>query len=221
MKLNKLKLFLAASVFTSCTVFAQIPQAHDLSLQASVSFKNVELESSQTKKIVYGLNGEKHAFTSDASFPALGEAWKDPSGMIWGDIVKKDGHPVLMNQYQANSYCKSIAAELPSKEEFVRLREYMGAHHGNDENYNRVGAEIKPGYTPQVLPNLSEKNYFWTSSICPLDTDSSSISCPHGTKYASGDFGSFGYVFNSNSGFIGSGYSGGVTFSVRCVMKYK
>ena len=94
----------------------------------------------------------------------FGEAWRDPSGMIWGDIAKNaDGSIRHMDQYQATEYCQSLGAQLPSREDFVRLREYMGARSGTYE-----------GYSPQVIPNLTRNeggrtysNYFWSSSVHP------------------------------------------------------
>ncbi len=108
-------------------------------------------------------------FTRDTSNASLGEAWRDPDGLIWGDIVKEDesvrymvhssqhmkefGRPLPEGTLGAKEYCKSIGARLPSKEEFIRLREYMGAQSGTHE-----------GYSAQVLPNLSGY-WFWSSSV--------------------------------------------------------
>ena len=79
-------------------------------------------------RIADGSNGVKFVFTRDRSIPALGKAWKDPSGMIWGDIVRTAlGTVNEMDYSSAVEYCKRINAKLPSKEDFVRLREYMGA----------------------------------------------------------------------------------------------
>lgn len=153
-----------------------------------------------------------HVFTRDTSNPELGEAWRDPSGMIWGDIVKKaDGTPYFMNHKNATAYCKSIGAELPSgwessqnksnggqNSDFVRLREYMGATSRSNE-----------GYAPQVLPNLTHvqdgetrNRYFWSSSVHP-------------------DYSNYAYVFNGRYGYIGTGNRDYVGFglSVRCVAR--
>ena len=111
----------------------------------------------------------------------FGEAWRDPSGMIWGDIAKNaDGSIRHMDQYQATEYCQSLGAQLPSREDFVRLREYMGARSGTYE-----------GYSPQVIPNLTRNeggrtysNYFWSSSVPP-------------------DVSDYGYHFHGRDGDIG------------------
>ncbi|MBI1860437.1 MAG: DUF1566 domain-containing protein [Deltaproteobacteria bacterium] len=125
----------------------------------------------------------------------FGEAWLDPSGMTWGDIVnKEDGSPEYMKHKDADQYCKSIGAELPSREDFVRLREYMGAKSGTYD-----------GYAPQVLPNLTDSkgtsNFFWSSSIHPDYPD---------------DVAS---TFNGHSGRIGyGGRDHANVHSVRCVV---
>lgn len=107
-------------------------------------------------------DGKEHIFVLDPSRPALGEAWRDESGMIWGDILKNADHSIrYLNQDTATDYCKSIGAILPSEGDFNRLREYMGAKSG-----------IYEGYTPQVLPNLVRNtgnrtlsNFFWSSTV--------------------------------------------------------
>jgi len=95
-----------------------------------------------------------HVFVQDRSLPALGDAWRDESGVIWGDVVwSSDGQSIeYMHHYlQAQTYCQSLGAELPSEQDFERLRSYMGATRHSSK-----------GYTPQVLPHL--KGYdFWSS----------------------------------------------------------
>jgi hypothetical protein len=121
-------------------------------------------------RVLEGASGARrtssgHAFTHDSSVAALGDAWRDESGMIWGDIVRNsDGSIRYMDQYDAVSYCQGIGAELPTLEDFARLRSYMGASVGSPS-----------GYTLQVLPNLYRteggspvSNYFWSSSFEPF-----------------------------------------------------
>ena len=99
-----------------------------------------------------------------------------------------------MNHIVATDYCKSIGAELPSLEDFIRLREYMGAKSGSPE-----------GYTSQVLPNLpytergeTGSRYFWSSSVHRVDSDVAYVFV-----------GRNGYIVYVNRGFD-------VVFSVRC-----
>mgnify|MGYP001579336401 CR=1 FL=1 len=153
-------------------------------LRARVDARIVELEGALPTRIAHGANGLETTFTRDSSIAALNEAWRDPSGMIWGDIVTNDDHSIrYMDQYQATTYCESIGATLPSREDFARLRGYMGATTAASEYSGS-------GYTPQVLPNLyrtvdgrSVSNYFWSSSVHPGGSD-------------------FGYVFFGRTGYV-------------------
>ena len=141
-------------------------------------------------------------FVRDTSLPALGEAWRDPSGMIWGDMVPDlAGYPYkfpMTTHEKALNYCKSIGAGLPSVKDFTRLREYMGAAAGSAN-----------GYKPQVLPNLVyvEKNErpdgqtFWASEIHP--------------KYDSNAF-----LFNGENGTITHAFRFGHQATIRCVYKH-
>ena len=125
-------------------------------------------EVAPSPRIAFRANGQANFFVRDTSIAALNEAWRDPSGMIWGDIVRNEDRSIhFMDQYQASTYCESIGATLPSREDFVRLREYMGARSGTYE-----------GYTPQVLPNFTRNdggetygNSFWSSSVHPDDSN--------------------------------------------------
>ena len=149
------------------------------SLRDRVNARIAELEGcvppTPTTRIAHGANEQETTFTRDTSIAALGEAWRDPSGMIWGDIVRNEDHSIryedhsirYMDQFQATTYCESKGATLPSREDFVRLRGYMGATTAASE-YSGAG------FTPQVLPNLyrtengrSVSNYFWSSSVHP------------------------------------------------------
>lgn len=99
------------------------------------------------------------AFSQDTTFLLLGEAWRDPNGLIWGDTVTESGRDIRpMNYPDANHYCASIGARLPTKDEFNKLREYMG--------WTSEG-----GYSPQVLPHFSDYYWFWSSTPFPDDPD--------------------------------------------------
>lgn len=118
---------------------------------------------------------------------AFGEAWQDPSGMIWGDVKRlPDGSPRTMNHSDAEAYCKKLGAELPSGYEinwngtggypnrdsdFVRLSKYMGAKYVFDDRGRKYSDK---GYSPQILPNLTYEEdgktksaVFWSSSVNP------------------------------------------------------
>jgi hypothetical protein len=105
-------------------------------------------------------NGE-HLFVLDQSIADLGEAWIDESGMLWGDVIKNiDGSIRYLNHEEASEYCKNLGTILPSEDDYIRLRIYMGAK-----------SDLYEGYKPQVLPNLLRvvngkefSNFFWTST---------------------------------------------------------
>ena len=97
-------------------------------------------------------------FSFDISYPFLGEAYQDPAGMVWGDIVSNNGTSVLMDFLSAKTYCQSYGAFLPSRNEWSTFSEYLTKY-----------GQLYPAYTPltkdgndTVLPNL-DKNYFWVT----------------------------------------------------------
>ncbi len=108
-----------------------------------------------------GADGQEHIFTRDTSVPALGEAWRDESGVIWGDLVVHRTSVVPERSIRvtlhsvAAAYCDRIGAQLPSRTDFERLSEYLGA----------TAASDREGYTPQILPNLDR--YYWASWVHP------------------------------------------------------
>lgn len=149
----------------------------------------------------------------------FGEAWRDPSGMIWGDIIKnKDDSPRSTSQMNADKYCKEIGAQLPSgypitlngecgfphtDSDFERFRKYMGAKWVEGEG-------IPDGYKPQVLPNLPHTvkgkilgHYFWSSST-------------HDCGRVSGD----AYIFNGSKGNLFR-YWRNYSSVARCVVPFR
>jgi len=52
-------------------------------------------------------------FTQIINHPELGDAWLDPSGLIWGDTpLDSDGNPINLNHADATQYCAKIGARL-------------------------------------------------------------------------------------------------------------
>jgi hypothetical protein len=108
--------------------------------------------------------------------PELGEAWKDESGLIWGDEALDAGGPRgnRLFQWEAVSYCASIGARLPTKDEFERLAKFLGK-----------GGPT--GYTAEILPHLTNNANttaaYWTSSFNP---ECPTTSCPY---FFYGDYG--------------------------------
>jgi len=169
---------LEVSRLTADPVLAGTVSRHQTKSEVSKrSFSRAKMTDANTSaetKVSEKADGTEVIWTRDTTTnPRLGEAWRDPSGMIWGDIVMDQaGDDISMNHKNATEYCKSIGAKLPSKEDFIRLREYFGALPGSDK-----------GYFPQVLPHLTYleqgktvRGYaLWSSSFLPYDLDHVSI----------------------------------------------
>jgi hypothetical protein len=93
-----------------------------------------------------------HLFQKTHSLSALGDAWKDDSGIVWGDLVQDSkGQPALVTQAQANDYCQQIGARLASRMEFIQLALFLGDG-------------CQTGFDPLSFPNL-EGHLFWSSTF--------------------------------------------------------
>ncbi len=72
----------------------------------------------------------------------LGEAWQDPRGVIWGDVVNDIlGDTKYLTVGDAEAYCETQGARLASYDDLVALQHYFGKG-------------THAGYKPQILPNL-------------------------------------------------------------------
>ncbi len=122
-------------------------------------------------KVSVDAKGKEHKFIRDTSIPALGEAYRDDKGLIWGDVAKdKDGEILEMSHRKALAYCENINKDfpkfeirLPTKEEFTRLRDNLGSKTGNKIFESAEGYSPKDKSGKDILPNLS-KDWFWSSS---------------------------------------------------------
>src|SRR5262245_5346979 len=76
-------------------------------------------------------------FLSDTSLPGLGNAFRDPAGLVWGDTLNLrdgkeeesmpgDGPASSLSQPEADAYCKNLGARLPTRVEFERLYVDLG-----------------------------------------------------------------------------------------------
>jgi hypothetical protein len=129
-------------------------------------------------------------FTRDTSAPALGEAYRDPSGLIWGSIVMAQGQVNSMTQYGADKYCRDGGARLPRKEEFEQLAKYLGR--GTAQGYSPYLADGRTDF----LPGLP----WWTSWSSDVTIDNSGA-----------------YVFYGGVGDF-SPNRRGMNFAFRCVV---
>jgi hypothetical protein len=151
----------AQSIFEQIKL--QIEQIKDVATAAAK--KAVQPVAPPTTLKSKSVDGKEHLWVRDTSNSKLGEAWRDEKDLVWGDIIKKsDGTIFKMNHADATNYCTSIGARLPTRDEFVRLRDLMGATSRAGFSDARVS-----GYSPQILPNLDnlDKNWFWSASSPP------------------------------------------------------
>ncbi len=95
-------------------------------------------------------------FTRDTSKPALGEAYRDPSGLIWGSIVRLEGKVNKMVQRDAESYCISSGARLPTRSDVYQLEKFLGE--GTTTGYSPF---LVDGIT-EVLPDFTTQ-WIWLS----------------------------------------------------------
>ncbi|MCX6123615.1 MAG: hypothetical protein NTV34_02525 [Proteobacteria bacterium] len=130
---------IGVALIWACTSCNSVTGAHSSSLLEQHS-KSMDPQEPRTT-----LSG--YVFARDTSNPKLGEAWRDPLGMIWGDIVlKADGSHARFNLKDATEYCKNIGAQIPTVDDFGRLSDYLG----------RLVPGATAGYKPQILPNLTQ-----------------------------------------------------------------
>jgi len=126
-----------------------------------------------------------YEFTRITDRPKLGEAWKDPSGLIWGDlVVSSNGKGIYMKHKEAEAYCQSIGARLPSSADYDHLSKFF---YWGRKNLQSDFADSN-GFKQTILPHLdfidNGGRLYWSS------TPSTS--------------GHHFYVFDSIKGFVGS-----------------
>jgi hypothetical protein len=100
-------------------------------------------------------------FFRDQRFPNMGEAWRDPSGLVWsGTRRSADGKKFVFNTHiEATKYCTAKGGRLPTAKEFEGLANFLGANTG--AGYSPHLADGKTS----ILPGLSiEEDYFKVSN---------------------------------------------------------
>jgi formylglycine-generating enzyme required for sulfatase activity len=95
-------------------------------------------------------------FTLDLTYPDLGDAYADPEGLIWSDLMIRNNRVFKADFETATAHCESLGARLPSKAEFERLAKHLGK--GARGGYNPYMANGQP-----VMLGLA-LNWFWTST---------------------------------------------------------
>lgn len=140
---------------------------------------------------VFPTDLEKLGITDPATF---GEAWKDPTDMIWSDAAR-DAKGVLrrMTIAEAEKYCKSLGAELPSIEDYERIEKYMTTKLENSERYS---AQVLPGLGELIEGHIPP--FYWAKST-PV-------------------FSRFDGHYGGSIGVSGDQIAKGVGGNVRCVL---
>lgn len=175
----------------SITVMATSANAR--AAEVAQAYANREKQASQAEQRVAKSGA---IFTRDTSNPKLGEAYRDPSGLIWSGIISDS-----MNHPDAEKACEYHGARLPTREEFRQLAITLGSYSAQGyspyiaDQYSSPYIYIADSKT-EVLPGLSS-NGFWSSS------------------FKSNNF-YYAYVFNGSYGAVFSDYRGDYN-AVRCV----
>jgi hypothetical protein len=94
-----------------------------------------------------------HVFIRDYSLWTLGEAWRDESGLVWGDEPSPD-YRLPPQEFESDRYCfGGPGVRFPSPNDFERLRNYMGG---------------KEHYSPQILPHFGNESFLSKGALEPI-----------------------------------------------------
>lgn len=113
-----------------CTVKGEIVGESDPVLKAKSvtiqAYADKNLAEETENNTVTSVNGCK--FVRDTFNPALGEAWRSPRGIVWGDFeVNADGSPVVLNSEEAIKFCAKKGTRLPSRADWNELIGCVGS----------------------------------------------------------------------------------------------
>lgn len=88
--------------------------------------------------------------------PEFDPAYRLPNGVVWTNVIQKNGSPAKLTQQEAAQYCASFGATLPSEKDFNDFFSF---------------SITSSGYTPiakdnltDILPNIGVA---WTSNLYP------------------------------------------------------
>ena len=118
------------------------------------------INANASAKVVAGvqrISNTGAVFNLDTSIPALGEAYRDPSGVIWGSAAIREGQIQTMNFWDADKFCKESGTRLPTIWEYDQLARYLGY-------------ETSQGYSPYLADGQTDflsalsHYWFWSSS---------------------------------------------------------
>lgn len=151
------------SIYIACVTtnaFSDSPKRVEscLSLVTKAATSTQPRKNQMTKSgIVFTPVSQEELLKLGVDPKVFGNAWRDPSGLVWGDlVVNEDGSPRYLDLQTAQNFCNAFGARLPSgwpeeqnernggiDSDFVRLAKYLGQ-------------QTAEGYTPQILPNLTQ-----------------------------------------------------------------
>lgn len=108
--------------------------------------------NSASSEMTEHVSANGSVFVRDRKYPELGEAYRDPSGLIWGDIVKDKNGDTRITQTDGKKYCESIGARLPTEQEFRNLQKYLAVKFNKITSYmpcvaDRSNFDVLPGFS--------------------------------------------------------------------------
>ncbi len=103
-------------------------------------------------------------------------AWLDSMGVIWSETLKKDSELLSMTEKEASDYCSEIGAQLPDRQDIIRLREYMGSAYGRSRGYyQQVFSPVDSGLI--WIRSSTEMFNLVTGEIIPKSAAKSFLRC--------------------------------------------
>ncbi len=129
-------------------------------MQNMLNTVDARIQIQNTEKTRTSLTGA--VFTRVTSYPELGEAWRDPSGLIWGAEIPRDSeiqNVLNLSQGEGAQYCESLNARLPTEKEFAALKSYL------------LSEEAPMGRWQPVIPEIELQYSFWTADTDPEDAE--------------------------------------------------
>lgn len=147
-----------------CTIKGDIVEGNELTLRT----KSVKIESFAEQKltddaedgVVTTVMGCK--FTRDNFNPALGETWKSPNGVVWGELeLNTDGSPLFANIVKANKVCSDKGGRLPTQEEWKELAACFDGFKENTAPFTKLN--VKKAWS------LNGNDFFFAKTFHPID----------------------------------------------------
>lgn len=151
--------------------FALIISIHAKAAADEIVTTDYPLDDSEALSVVTSKKtGE--IFTQNSHNPLMGEAYRDPSGTVWGGPYLESNATTASS---ASLICESMNARLPTTKEVIQLAKYLGFGFNALEN-GRSLVDITTTDDKEVLPKLSEA-HFWTTPTMSPSGVASKVNC--------------------------------------------